>query len=91
MPYPWIHILITHRKLFLYPKLALFVCLTCFQSDDNYSNPNECFTQAHFILRMAGNSVIAVSLIAYSAFAFQNQSTFDQANKPLVYVPVMYL
>lgn len=86
MLYPWIHILITHRKLFLYPKLAPFVCLTHFQSDHDYSKLNEYFAQAHFILWMAGNCVIAVSFTAYSAFAFQNQSTFDWTNKSLVYL-----
>lgn len=86
MLYPWIHILITHRKLFLYAKLALFVCLTRFQSDRDYSKLNECFARAHFILWMAANCGVAVSFTVYSAFAFQNQSTFEWANKSLVYL-----
>lgn len=38
------------------------------------------------MLWMAGNCVIAVNFTAYSAFAFQNQSTFDWTNKSLVYL-----
>lgn len=81
MFYPLMHILIIHRKLFLYPKLALFVSLTCFQSDHDYSTLNECSAQAHSILWLAGNCVIAVSFTA-----FQNQSIFDRTNKSLVYL-----
>lgn len=80
---PLIHILIIHSKLFLYPKLVFFVSLICFQSDHDYSKLNECSAQAHSILWLAGNYVIAVSFTA-----FQNQSIFGRTNKSL-YISVM--
>lgn len=86
MLYPWVHILITHRKLFLCPKLVFLICLTCFQSDHDYRKVNKCFTQAYFIWGVAGNCGIAVNFTLYLAFTFQNQTTFDHTNKSLRYL-----